>query len=79
MLIAWEEAEERSLWTKDVEESDSGSDLPFFTRSELAAATDNFSLANKLGEGGFGSVYKVPYRTLQYYDLYLSCICLRDA
>ncbi|XP_057537118.1 G-type lectin S-receptor-like serine/threonine-protein kinase At1g11410 isoform X1 [Amaranthus tricolor] len=55
---AWEEAEERSLWTKDVEESDSGSDLPFFTRSELAAATDNFSLANKLGEGGFGSVYK---------------------
>ncbi|XP_057544125.1 G-type lectin S-receptor-like serine/threonine-protein kinase At1g11410 isoform X2 [Amaranthus tricolor] len=50
--------EERSLWTINDEESDLSSDLPFFTRNEIAAATDNFSLANKLGEGGFGSVYK---------------------
>jgi hypothetical protein len=27
--------------------------------SSLQAATDNFSENNKLGEGGFGSVYKV--------------------
>lgn len=53
-----EEEAERSLWTKDADESDSSSDLPFFTLNEIAAATDNFSLANKLGEGGFGSVYK---------------------
>jgi len=26
---------------------------------ELASATNNFSDANKLGEGGFGPVYKV--------------------
>jgi hypothetical protein len=35
------------------------SNLPFFDLSSIAAATDNFSIANKLGEGGFGSVYKV--------------------
>ncbi|KAG5234837.1 G-type lectin S-receptor serine/threonine-protein kinase [Salix suchowensis] len=34
------------------------SDLPLFDLSAIAAATDNFSDANKLGEGGFGSVYK---------------------
>ncbi|KAF2303587.1 hypothetical protein GH714_019699 [Hevea brasiliensis] len=34
------------------------SDLPCFDLSTIAAATDNFSDANKLGEGGFGSVYK---------------------
>ncbi|KMS96586.1 hypothetical protein BVRB_8g201560 [Beta vulgaris subsp. vulgaris] len=45
-----EEEAERSLWTKDAEESDGNSDLPFFTRTEIAVATDNFSLANKLGE-----------------------------
>lgn len=63
LMIKWAEAEERSLWTIDDEESDLSSDLPFFTRNEIAIATDNFSLANKLGEGGFGSVYKVAYVT----------------
>lgn len=28
-----------------------------FTYEELAAATDNFSLAKKIGQGGFASVY----------------------
>ncbi|KAF7842158.1 G-type lectin S-receptor-like serine/threonine-protein kinase [Senna tora] len=35
------------------------SDLPFFELSDVAAATDHFSNANKLGQGGFGSVYKL--------------------
>ncbi|XP_024193107.1 G-type lectin S-receptor-like serine/threonine-protein kinase RKS1 isoform X3 [Rosa chinensis] len=39
-------------------ESSISSDLPFFDLTTIAAATDNFSLANKLGTGGFGSVYK---------------------
>lgn len=30
-----------------------------FDFGTIRAATDNFSDANKLGQGGFGSVYKV--------------------
>ncbi|KAL5972933.1 hypothetical protein ACLOJK_039739 [Asimina triloba] len=33
-------------------------DIPFFEFSTLAAATNNFSQSNMLGEGGFGPVYK---------------------
>ncbi|KAF9588226.1 hypothetical protein IFM89_008626 [Coptis chinensis] len=35
-----------------------GSDLPIFALDMIRLATDDFSLANKLGEGGFGPVYK---------------------
>jgi hypothetical protein len=34
-------------------------ELPFFDFGTLACATNNFSTDNKLGEGGFGPVYKV--------------------
>lgn len=45
----------------------------------IKSATGNFSIDNKLGEGGFGSVYKVIYPTclvsynlkVQLYDLVL--------
>lgn len=30
--------------------------------SEILAATDDFSFARKLGEGGFGPVYKVKFK-----------------
>ncbi|KAJ0505280.1 putative protein kinase RLK-Pelle-DLSV family [Helianthus annuus] len=33
-------------------------DLQFFSLFEVARATDNFSVSNKIGEGGFGPVYK---------------------
>lgn len=33
--------------------------LPFFELNAIVAATDNFSSSKKLGQGGFGSVYKV--------------------
>jgi len=34
-------------------------ELPLFELATIANATDNFSINNKLGEGGFGLVYKV--------------------
>ncbi|XP_074274094.1 G-type lectin S-receptor-like serine/threonine-protein kinase At1g11300 [Silene latifolia] len=37
---------------------DTGTDLRFFDFTKLVEATDNFSDINKLGEGGFGPVYK---------------------
>lgn len=37
----------------------SRSDFQQYSFSEVDAATDYFAPANKLGEGGFGPVYKV--------------------
>lgn len=37
-------------------------DVLIFDLNTIISATDDFSDANKLGEGGFGSVYKVPLR-----------------
>lgn len=36
----------------------SSEDLPFMDLTTIRAATDNFSDSNKLGQGGFGTVYK---------------------
>ena len=34
-------------------------EVPFFSLATIVIATNNFSSDNKLGEGGFGLVYKV--------------------
>ncbi|KAL0015136.1 hypothetical protein SO802_002205 [Lithocarpus litseifolius] len=47
MIIDWSIKSQR----KDLE-------LPFFDQATIEKATDNFSSNNKLGEGGFGPVYK---------------------
>jgi hypothetical protein len=36
-------------------------DVQFFDLSTIIAATDNFSPAKRLGQGGFGPVYKVSF------------------
>ncbi|RXH68439.1 hypothetical protein DVH24_030772 [Malus domestica] len=40
------------------DQSKINSELQFFDLTTVVAATDNFSVANKLGKGGFGTVYK---------------------
>ena len=40
-------------------------DLHFLDLSTIACATNNFAVYNKLGEGGFGPVYKVNYVLVQ--------------
>jgi len=37
-----------------------------FDFQKVATATNNFDLSNKLGQGGFGPVYKVPYMKQSY-------------
>ena len=40
-------------------------ELPLFNFDKLATATDIFHLSNKLGQGGFGPVYKVMVALLE--------------
>jgi hypothetical protein len=41
------------------EEDKKDIDVPFFDLESILVATNSFSDANKLGEGGYGPVYKV--------------------
>ncbi|RVW68946.1 Receptor-like serine/threonine-protein kinase SD1-7 [Vitis vinifera] len=50
----YELSEANKLWRGENKEVD----LPMFSFTSVSAATNNFSIENKLGEGGFGLVYK---------------------
>ena len=41
-------------------------ELPFFDLAAIVNATKNFSDDNKLGEGGFGPVYKISIQHFYY-------------
>ena len=47
-----------------VEEDEEAIDVPFFNFESIIAATDDFSDANKLGQGVYGPVYKVIFLVL---------------
>ncbi|CAN8311997.1 unnamed protein product [Cochlearia groenlandica] len=47
-----------SLRFEELQDKARNRELPLFELTTIATATQNFSLHNKLGEGGFGSVYK---------------------
>lgn len=46
---------------KNIQEGCEDFELPLFDVSSMLKATNNFSIDNKLGEGGFGPVYKVHF------------------
>ena len=41
-------------------------ELPLFNFEKVASATNNFHLSNKLGQGGFGPVYRVMVVLLEF-------------
>ncbi|KAJ4841991.1 hypothetical protein Tsubulata_005423 [Turnera subulata] len=48
----------RKKQQKDEKMNDDDLELPLFDLDTIACATKNFSIANKLGQGGYGPVYK---------------------
>lgn len=48
-------------------------ELPIYGLEIVLAATDGFSIDNKLGEGGFGPVYKVTISTYLIFKTVQSC------
>ena len=47
-------------------------ELPLFELDTVANATNNFSFNNKLGEGGFGPVYKVNLQHTSVRELFIN-------
>ena len=43
--------------------------IRLFSYAELRTATDNFNRTNKVGRGGFGTVYKVTIHFLMVFSL----------
>ena len=50
----------------EVEAQDDEVELPLYDFTKIETATNNFSLSNKIGEDGFGPVYKVLFLSNTY-------------
>lgn len=61
----WLKVEKLSLSPKNSPEV-TFEELPLFNLTTLAIATNNFHAANKLGQGGFGPVYKVMFVEVEF-------------
>lgn len=59
LSIFWGKPKDSTSSPNERELSRENKELPMLSFSSISAATGNFSLANKLGEGGFGPVFKV--------------------
>lgn len=53
------EASTSAARTESAEYHEEDLELPLFDLATIAEATNDFSNANKIGEGGFGPVYSV--------------------
>lgn len=60
----------KNMMRKNQLEDESHPDLQFWDLSVVLKATDNLSSNNKLGEGGFGPVYKVISFSFSYWYLH---------
>ena len=60
------------LWK--IEESDS--EFSLYDFDQIADATGNFSDDYKLGQGGFGAVYRVQYNSFLYTHTDLCIFCI---
>ena len=52
------------MGSSEFKEDEKGIDVPFFDLESILLVTNSFSDANKLGQGGYGPVYKVISSTL---------------
>ncbi|KAM4121424.1 hypothetical protein ACB094_01G004800 [Castanea mollissima] len=58
IMILAEKLENNVMIDQNIDGQSEDMEVTFFTLATIAIATDNFSNNNKLGEGGFGLVYK---------------------
>ncbi|ANM66547.1 cysteine-rich RLK (RECEPTOR-like protein kinase) 37 [Arabidopsis thaliana] len=57
LIFSWKRKQSHTI-INDVFDSNNGQSMLRFDLRMIVTATNNFSLENKLGQGGFGSVYK---------------------
>ena len=74
------------VFTAEVDNDESPKEdleLPIFDLATIVKATDDFSISNKLGEGGFGTIYMVimqhsglmNIRTYNSLIIFICCKC----
>ena len=59
VLLLSEKMKNKGMIDQNIDGQNEDLELPFYSLATIAIATNKFSSNNKLGEGGFGLVYKV--------------------
>ena len=59
ILLLSEKMKDKGMIDQNIDGQNEDLELPFYSLATIAIATNKFSSNNKLGEGGFGLVYKV--------------------
>ena len=59
ILLLLEKIRNKGMIDQNIDGQNEDLELPFYSLATIAIATNKFSSNNKLGEGGFGLVYKV--------------------